>query len=215
VVPGSSLVLSRVAYKNNGSKYYIGDDSSNYTEVTSLLRQRGIDLDHNRFLILQGEVEQIALMKPKAQTQYDVGMLEYLEDIVGSNIFVERIEKAGQQVDALNEERNGILHRVKAVEKERDQLAESKDEALLYLQKEKEVLQKQSLLYQLRRAEAESKASGVLAKKADIEAKWREEQARIQEAKDRLSAKEVEFKKVLFLSYFFFFCLPLRFRLPT
>jgi structural maintenance of chromosome 4 len=26
---------------------------------------KGIDLDHNRFLILQGEVEQISLMKPK------------------------------------------------------------------------------------------------------------------------------------------------------
>ena len=27
---------------------------------------KGIDLEHNRFLILQGEVEQISLMKPKA-----------------------------------------------------------------------------------------------------------------------------------------------------
>ena len=33
----------------------------------------------------QGEVEQISLMKPKALTEHETGMLEYLEDIVGSS----------------------------------------------------------------------------------------------------------------------------------
>ena len=67
--------------------------------------EKGIDLDHNRFLILQGgvifpfvvclllfiasgEVEQIALMKPKGLTENDAGMLEFLEDIVGTSRFV-------------------------------------------------------------------------------------------------------------------------------
>ena len=35
-------------------------------EVVSLLKAKGLDLQNNRFLILQGEVEQIAMMKPKA-----------------------------------------------------------------------------------------------------------------------------------------------------
>ena len=34
---------------------------------------------------LQGEVEQIAMMKPKAQSEHDTGMLEYLEDIIGTS----------------------------------------------------------------------------------------------------------------------------------
>jgi structural maintenance of chromosome 4 len=106
VVPDSTLVISRVAYKNNSSKYFINDDASTFTDVTNLLKTRGIDLDHNRFLILQGEVEQIAMMKPKAQTQHDVGMLEYLEDIIGSIVYVEKIEKAAEMVEKLNEERN-------------------------------------------------------------------------------------------------------------
>lgn len=59
------VVVSRVAYQNNTSKYFINNKSSSVSEVTSLLKQRGIDLDNNRFLILQGEVEQISLMKPK------------------------------------------------------------------------------------------------------------------------------------------------------
>lgn len=37
------------------------------------------------FTLIQGEVEQIALMKPKALTENDDGMLEYLEDIIGSS----------------------------------------------------------------------------------------------------------------------------------
>lgn len=65
IIPNSVVVISRVAYQNNTSKYFINNKSSSASEVTSLLQQRGIDLDNNRFLILQGEVEQISLMKPK------------------------------------------------------------------------------------------------------------------------------------------------------
>jgi len=55
-----------------------------FKEVAKLLRSHGIDLDHNRFLILQGEVEQIAMMKPKAPNEHESGMLEFLEDIIGT-----------------------------------------------------------------------------------------------------------------------------------
>lgn len=35
--------------------------------------------------LFQGEVEQIAMMKPKGQTEHESGMLEYLEDIIGTS----------------------------------------------------------------------------------------------------------------------------------
>ena len=53
VVPDSTLAVARTAYKNNSSKYTINGRPSNYKEVQTLLKGRGIDLDHNRFLILQ------------------------------------------------------------------------------------------------------------------------------------------------------------------
>lgn len=53
VVPNSQLVVARHAYKGNSSKYAINNKTSNFTEVTTLLKDRGIDLDHKRFLILQ------------------------------------------------------------------------------------------------------------------------------------------------------------------
>ncbi len=91
-VEGSQFVITRTATKSNQSKYYVDERSSQFKDVEDLLTKHGIDLDNNRFLILQGEVEQIAMMKPKGATANDVGLLEYLEDIIGSGKFVERIE---------------------------------------------------------------------------------------------------------------------------
>lgn len=51
----------------------------------------------------QGEVEQIAMMKPKAQTEHEDGMLEFLEDIIGSNRFKQPIAMLCQRVETLNE----------------------------------------------------------------------------------------------------------------
>lgn len=53
VVAGSEFVITRVAFRDNSSKYYINDKTSNFTEVTTKLKAKGVDLDNNRFLILQ------------------------------------------------------------------------------------------------------------------------------------------------------------------
>lgn len=45
----------------------------------------------------QGEVEQISLMKPKAQGPHDEGFLEYLEDIIGTNKYVEKIDESSKE----------------------------------------------------------------------------------------------------------------------
>lgn len=74
-------MISRKAFQDSSNAYYVNDCKASFREVTGLLRQHGIDLDHNRFLILQGEVEQISLMKPKGVTEHEAGFLEYLEVI--------------------------------------------------------------------------------------------------------------------------------------
>lgn len=77
--------MARRVDRNSNSKYMIDGYESSFKEVCDLLQGKGIDLEHNRFLILQGEVEQISLMKPIAEKDKEVGLLEYLEDIIGSN----------------------------------------------------------------------------------------------------------------------------------
>ncbi|RAL61974.1 hypothetical protein DID88_002463 [Monilinia fructigena] len=129
IIPNSDLVISRRAFKNNASKYYINGKESNFTIVTTLLRDRGVDLDHKRFLILQGEVESIAQMKPKASNEHDDGLLEYLEDIIGTSKYKTPIEESAAEVETLNEIK--------------------KNKALAYLKDENELTMKQSALYQI------------------------------------------------------------------
>ncbi|KAL5723070.1 Structural maintenance of chromosomes protein 4 [Ranunculus cassubicifolius] len=136
IVPGSDFVIERIAYRDNSSKYYISGRGSNFTEVTKKLKEKGVDLDNNRFLILQGEVEQISLMKPKAQGPHDEGFLEYLEDIIGTDKYVEMIDEIYKQLEALNEKRSGVVQMVKLAEKEKDSLEDGKNEAESYMLKE-------------------------------------------------------------------------------
>ena len=56
VVPGSEFVLARNATKSGASNYYLNDRKINWTEATELLMKKGIDLEHNRFLILQVDI---------------------------------------------------------------------------------------------------------------------------------------------------------------
>ena len=53
VVPNSDFTIKRTAYKDNSSEYHIDDRKVQFKEVGELLRACGVDLDHNRFLILQ------------------------------------------------------------------------------------------------------------------------------------------------------------------
>ncbi|KAL9044729.1 MAG: hypothetical protein Q9214_002153 [Letrouitia sp. 1 TL-2023] len=149
VIPQSDLVVSRRAFKNNSSKYYINGRESNFTQVTTLLRDRGVDLDHKRFLILQGEVESIAQMKPKAANEHDDGLLEYLEDIIGTSKYKSPIEESAAEVDTLNEVCTEKNSRVQHVEKEKNGLEDRKNKALTYIKDENELTFKQSTLYQI------------------------------------------------------------------
>ena len=149
VMPDSTLIISRRAFKNNASKYYINKQESNFTAVTTLLKDRGVDLDHKRFLILQGEVESIAQMKPKAANEHDDGLLEYLEDIIGTSKYKTPIEESATEVETLNDVCAEKNSRVQHVEKEKNSLEDKKNRALIYIRDENELAVKQSALYQI------------------------------------------------------------------
>ena len=142
VIADSQLIISRRAFKNNAGKYYINSRESNFTAVTTLLRDRGVDLDHKRFLILQGEVESIAQMKPKAASEHDDGLLEYLEDIIGTSKYKTPIDEAAAETEALNEVCAEKNTRVQHVEKEKNALEDKKDKALAFIRDENELCTK-------------------------------------------------------------------------
>ncbi|OAA70760.1 nuclear condensin complex subunit Smc4 [Akanthomyces lecanii RCEF 1005] len=149
VIPDSELIISRKAFKNNSSKYYINNKTSDFTTVTTLLKDKGVDLDHKRFLILQGEVESIAQMKAKAANEHEDGLLEYLEDIIGTSKYKTPIEESATEVESLNDICVEKSSRVQHVEKEKSSLEGKKDIALAFIRDENELTIKQSALYQL------------------------------------------------------------------
>ncbi|NXX51325.1 SMC4 protein, partial [Tricholaema leucomelas] len=148
VIPDSKFCVSRTAYKDNSSVYYINGKKTTFKDVGVLLRSHGIDLDHNRFLILQGEVEQISLMKPKGQNEHDEGMLEYLEDLIGSARLKEPIQTLCRRVELLNEKRGEMLNRVKMVEKEKDALEVEKNKAVEFLRVENKLFREKNRICQ-------------------------------------------------------------------
>ncbi|XP_074578322.1 structural maintenance of chromosomes protein 4 isoform X2 [Curcuma longa] len=196
-VAGSDFVITRVAFRDNASKYYINDRGSNFTEVTKKLKGKGVDLDNNRFLILQGEVEQISLMKPKAQGLHDEGFLEYLEDIIGTNQYVEKIEETYKQLEGLNEKRSAAIQMVKLAEKERDTLEDVKNEAEAYMLKELSLLKWQEKATKLAFDDASSHASELQEKLSNLEENHATEREKIQQNLRMLKELESVYDKYL------------------
>lgn len=172
--------------------------------MTTLLKGRGIDLQHKRFLILQGEVESIAQMKPKGVTEHDEGLLEYLEDIIGTSEYKPDIEAAVVEVDRLNEERAVQLNRVKLVEREKSSLEGRKKECDSYLRDQNELAHNQSALFQVNihqaslnaqvATEAVTEAQAALEEETEAQGDIRREAEELQAEYDTLVAdlKSVE-----------------------
>ncbi|XP_076766925.1 haspin [Xylocopa sonorina] len=151
IVPNSEFVISRTAFKDNSSYYELNKKKVQFKEIAKVLKSFNVDLDHSRFLILQGEVEQIAMMKPKAQNENDTGMLEFLEDIIGTVRYKEPLEKIMDKVEYLSDYRVQKLNRLKIVEKEKAALEEPMQQAIQYLQLENEIIKLQYQLYSYQR----------------------------------------------------------------
>lgn len=147
VVEGSQFEVARSVNRQSVSKYMINGNEKSFKEVSELLSSKGIDLEHNRFLILQGEVEQISLMKAKAQNENETGLLEYLEDIIGSNKYVQRINDLEKNIEMVDNERREKLSRVNAISLELQGLEADKNAAIDFLKKERNFMLLKNMLF--------------------------------------------------------------------
>lgn len=203
VIPHSEIVVTRYAKRDNSSQYKLDGKNVTFKQVAAYLQSKGIDLDNNRFLILQGEVEMISMMPPKGKTENDEGLLEYLEDIIGSNQYVEETNEAAAAVEELTEQRQEKLNRVKAVEKEKEGLEGAKLEAEALLHKEREIRKKKNILFQIHRHLASVEVDVAIQKKNEYLARLDTERSTIQEASQKileiengLAERNADFEKV-------------------
>ncbi len=134
--------ISRRVDINNGSNYYVNDKQTPFQQVKALVNSWGIDLEHNRFMILQGEIESIAQMKPIGSTVMNgiptpnsnnsVGLLEYLEDIIGTTQFHEPLHAAFTGVQSIEEDLQKQNTQLHLAQKQLDQLEPQYKEAVHY-----------------------------------------------------------------------------------
>lgn len=219
VVPNSELVIKREVQRNSEqTKYYINEKLSSYQEVTKLLSAKGTDLEHNRFLILQGEVELIAQMKPKSTNSSEDGLLEYIEDIIGSSRFIPDIERHSMELEQFNELRQEKLNRLKIVEKELNSLKAPYNMAIEFFTLEREIhvarllLQMEEQRDMVRQMNALKDEQGkqlamrkdlAQQKKAledrrtELETENKETNSKVKDLKVRLEKKENEFNSML------------------
>ena len=203
ILPSSEIIISRIARRDNSSNYMMNNKNATFKKVSEYLDSKGIDLDNNRFLILQGEVELISMMPPKGKNKDDDGLLEYLEDIIGSNKFVEETEAAAEKVEELTEVRQEKLNRVKAAEKEVAALSGAKSEAMGLVNKDREVRRKKNVYYQINQMHArqegdraEVERGEVVTKLDDAKAKLSEADAQLDEIEEGIAGQRAEYEAV-------------------
>lgn len=197
VEAGSDLVVSRVAYRNGRNIYQVNGQTQTATEVTALLKGHGIDLDHNRFLILQGEVESIAQMKPKAANEHEEGLLEYLEDIIGTVDYIPQIEAAAKTMEETAEAFTEKQVRVRTAAKECEALSGEKERAESFLRQENALAELKNQKYQasIWKAHQDCQTSQTRLKQnqqklADEREKFGSDQKQIEELEAELNEKK-------------------------
>lgn len=72
-------------------------------------------------------------MKPKGTNLSDVGLLEYLEELIGSDKYIEMIRNLSERLEAMTSEKESMQRRVRTVRQETEALAERKGDAENYL----------------------------------------------------------------------------------
>ena len=187
---GGDFVISRTVFKNSSSQYQLNGKESSFDEINSLLNKKDIDLKHNRFLILQGEVEQISMMKPKAENENETGLLEFLEDIIGTRRYVPLIDKLSKSIEDLGEIKTSKVNRVKISRNEINQLEDVKNQSLSYYHKEKESQILRHLLLIARRG---MENNSIISKKNEMEKKQNE----IEEIQRKMAEQISQSKNVL------------------
>uniref|UniRef100_A0A5F8GS02 Structural maintenance of chromosomes protein n=1 Tax=Monodelphis domestica TaxID=13616 RepID=A0A5F8GS02_MONDO len=195
VIPNSTFSVSRTGYRDNTSVYHISGKKKTFKEVGKLVGSHGIDLDHNR-LPNSGEVEQIAMMKPKGQTEHDEGMLEYLEDIIGCGRLKEPIQVLCRRVEILNEQRGEKLNRVKMVEKEKDALEGEKNIAIEFLTLENEVFKKKNHVCQYYIYDLQKRIAEMETQKEKIHEDTKDINKKSSELADQMKAKTKALKDI-------------------
>lgn len=219
------FVARTVSRKSSASQYDINGERCSMEDVREYLLRYGIDLSSSRFLILQGEVEQISLMKPRcpepllakmtdlcrnyvrtldgaaqpagltaSQLQRnfqsvecdasfrahldgqfadlspgsDVGLLEFLEGVVGTDRYIPDIAFLTAKLEFLGEQRVAARMRQKVAGASRDELDPARAECVGGLLESVHGVKRLGRLYQAEYYRLSDQHSDSVARQAEM-----------------------------------------------
>jgi structural maintenance of chromosome 4 len=139
---------------------------------------------------LQGEVEQISLMKPKALSENESGLLEYLEDIIGTTRYKRPLQLLNERLEKLNEERTEKHNRCRLAEREMKDLEEPKTAAIEYLKLENKLKYTQNLYYQKSAFETKKKIATLTEEKDQVAGELKAHDDKFEALKQERQEKE-------------------------
>lgn len=137
------------------------------------------------------------MMKPKALTENECGMLEYLEDIVGTTRYKEPLIKINDRAEQLSAERAEKHNRCKLAEREMKDLEHSYNEAVEYLRHENENVRTKNLRIQKYLSEKKRKLEEYLSEQKEHEDEMKSHDEKVQKLENERKEKEEMLKKEL------------------
>uniref|UniRef100_A0A0K0EN19 Structural maintenance of chromosomes protein n=1 Tax=Strongyloides stercoralis TaxID=6248 RepID=A0A0K0EN19_STRER len=123
-IDDSAFSIAREVTINNKTTFYFNGSAINRNELKGILKSHGLGLDHDRFLILQGEVESISLLKPKAEKEEEDSLLSLLDDIIGTSRFQKPLERINEAISQIQFKVSTMNSRVRDCEKVKSLLDE-------------------------------------------------------------------------------------------
>ena len=185
------FMVERKVYRDTGrSEYLLNGVSHSLSEITQTMQQDlGIDLSHHRWLILQGEVESIAMMKPcsSAGASTEEGLLEYLEDIIGSAALLPEIENCEMTWNAASAASNIAQGKLQLAEADVQGMQIEVDEALKNATQFNEIQKRRMAIMRLLLEKSQNLQEQLHAKIGEMHDDQKKLSEDIQEKKEQLS----------------------------
>lgn len=109
------------------------------------------------------------MMKSKGQSENETGMLEYLEDIIGTNRYCIPLSKLSAKVEELTVERTEKHNRCSLAERDMKDLEEPHKENLQFLKAENDIIISRSTILQRKVFDLKQKLEKVTEKRNEVE----------------------------------------------
>ncbi|KHN69330.1 chromosome segregation ATPase [Ordospora colligata OC4] len=178
----NKFTIRREAYQSRKSRYLVDGDERSTAEVAGLLSSEGVDMEHNRFLILQGEIESIAMMKPVNE-----GLLEYMEDVIGTSKYKADIKEGEEEMKKCINEYEGKAAMLSFYMKEYEHVERRKQEGMRAVEERLKYLSHSRDLHMLNAEVGRRRIHRLQIEREEVQSAIEQLIARIEENKHVLS----------------------------